>query len=72
MRHVRNMIVGTAELKSKIHGLETARPWPSRRPTLPARRLRRAVVHSGTWSVMAAPAPLPWASAFSWACIAKS
>lgn len=39
MRHVRNVIVETAELKSEIHGLETA--LAVREATLPARRPRR-------------------------------
>lgn len=48
MRHVRNVIVETAELKSEIHGLETARAVRER--TLLARRPRRP-------SPTAAPGP---------------
>lgn len=54
MRHVKNVIVETAELKSEIHGLETV--LAVREPTLPAAQATQAVAHSGTWSVMAAPA----------------
>lgn len=48
MRHVKNVIVETAELKSEIHGLETV--LAVREPTLPARRPRRP-------SPTAAPGP---------------
>ncbi|MFI8085339.1 hypothetical protein ACIF6L_31680 [Kitasatospora sp. NPDC086009] len=60
----------TAELESKVHGLETA--LAVQEANMAGAQATQAVAHSGTWSVMAAGAGALIVGIFLGMAIAKS
>ncbi|MET7551075.1 MULTISPECIES: hypothetical protein [unclassified Streptomyces] len=62
----------TAELESRVHGLETARLWPSRRANLAGVQATQGVAHSGTWSVVDRRAEVLAVGIFLGMAVAKS